>query len=55
VGRAFTVAAVQAAYVLMEREETTDKVVQLIGKANALGTELIVQQSVAAIRKATTR
>jgi nitrilase len=42
VGRAFTVAAVQAAYVLMKREETTDKVEQLIGEARALGAELIV-------------
>jgi nitrilase len=42
VGSAFTVAAVQAAYVLMEREATTDKVVQLIGEAGALGAELIV-------------
>jgi nitrilase len=42
VGRAFTVAAVQAAYVLMAPEETTDKVEQLLGKAAALGAELIV-------------
>jgi predicted amidohydrolase len=42
VGTAFTVAAVQAAYVLMAREATTDKVVQLIGEAGALGAELIV-------------
>ena len=41
-GRAFTVAAVQAAYVLMAREDTTDKVVQLIGEASGLGAELIV-------------
>jgi nitrilase len=37
-----TVAAVQAAYVLMDREATTDKVVQLIGEAGALGADLIV-------------
>jgi predicted amidohydrolase len=42
VGTAFTVAAVQAAYVLMAREATTDKVVELIGKAGAQGAELIV-------------
>jgi nitrilase len=42
VGRAFTVAAVQAAYVLMDREATTDKLVRLIGEAGALGAELIV-------------
>jgi nitrilase len=36
------VAAVQAAYVLMAREETTVKVEQLIGEAAALGAELIV-------------
>lgn len=41
-GTAFTVAAVQAAYVLMAREATTDKVVQLIAEAGALGAELIV-------------
>ena len=36
-GKAFTAAAVQAAYVLMDREETTDKVVELIGEAAAAG------------------
>lgn len=41
-GRAFTVAAVQAAYVLMDREATTDQVEQLIGTAAGQGAELIV-------------
>jgi nitrilase len=41
-GRAFTVAAVQAAYVLMDREATTDRVEQLIGTAAGQGAELIV-------------
>jgi nitrilase len=41
-GRAFTVAAVQAAYVLMDREATTDRVEQLIGTAAAQGAKLIV-------------
>ena len=41
-GRAFTVAAVQAAYVLMDREATTDRVEQLIGNAAGQGAELIV-------------
>ena len=36
-GRTFTVAAVQAAYVLMDREATTDKVVRLIGEAGGAG------------------
>ncbi len=40
--RAFTVAAVQAAYVLMDRESTTDKVEALIREAAGLGAELIV-------------
>jgi nitrilase len=40
--RAFTVAAVQAAYVLMDREATTDRVEQLIGTAAGQGAELIV-------------
>ena len=40
--RAFTAAAVQAAYVLMDREETTKKVEQLVVEAAALGAELIV-------------
>jgi nitrilase len=42
VGRAFTVAAVQAAYVLMDREATTDRVELLIGTAAGQGAELIV-------------
>jgi nitrilase len=42
VGRTFTVAAVQAAYVLMDREATTDRVEQLIGTAAGQGAELIV-------------
>ncbi len=41
-GRSFTVAAVQAAYVLMDRAATTDRVEQLIGAAAAQGAELIV-------------
>jgi nitrilase len=41
-GKVFTAAAVQAAYVLMDREKTTDKVVELIGKAAGMGAELIV-------------
>jgi nitrilase len=41
-GRAFTVAAVQAAYVLMDREATTERVEQLIGTAAGQGAELIV-------------
>ncbi len=40
--RTFTVAAVQAAYVLMDREATTDRVEQLIGTAAGQGAELIV-------------
>jgi nitrilase len=40
--RVFTAAAVQAAYVLMDREATTDKVVELIGTASGMGAELIV-------------
>lgn len=40
--RVFTAAAVQAAYVLMDREATTEKVVQLIAEAAARGAELIV-------------
>ena len=40
--RVFTAAAVQAAYVLMDRDATTDKVVQLVGESAALGAELIV-------------
>jgi len=40
--RVFTAAAVQASYVLMDREATTDKVVELIGKAAGMGAELIV-------------
>jgi hypothetical protein len=36
VGTAFTVAAVQAAYELMARNATTDKVVRLIGEAGEL-------------------
>ena len=42
VGRVFTVAAVQAAYVLMDREATTSKVEQLVAEAGGLGAELIV-------------
>ena len=38
----FTVAAVQAAYVLMDRESTTSKVEELIGSAAARGARLIV-------------
>jgi len=41
-GRTFTAAAVQASYVLMDREETTEKVVQLVGTAAEMGAELIV-------------
>ena len=41
-GRTFTVAAVQAAYVLMDREATTRKVEALIEEAAATGAELIV-------------
>lgn len=41
-GNTFIAAAVQAAYVLMDREATTDKVVTLIGRAASLGAELIV-------------
>ena len=37
----FTVAAVQAAYILMDREATTSKVEELIGSA-ATGARLIV-------------
>ena len=40
--RVFTAAAVQASYVLMDREATTDKVVELIGTAAGMGAELIV-------------
>lgn len=40
--RVFTAAAVQAAYVLMDREATTEKVVRLIAEAAARGAELIV-------------
>jgi hypothetical protein len=42
VAEAFTVAAVQAAYVLMDREKTTCKVEELIGSAAAMGARLIV-------------
>jgi len=42
VGESFKVAAVQAAYVLMDREATTSKVEQLIGSAAAEGARLIV-------------
>jgi nitrilase len=42
VAEAFTVAAVQAAYVLMDREKTTCKVEALIGSAAAMGARLIV-------------
>lgn len=38
----FIVAAVQAAYVLMDRDATTAKVEELIGRAAELGAELIV-------------
>ena len=38
----FTAAAVQAAYVLMDREATTAKVVDLIGEAAGMGADLIV-------------
>ncbi|HEX2705754.1 MAG TPA: carbon-nitrogen hydrolase family protein [Candidatus Lustribacter sp.] len=41
-GRSFTAAAVQAAYVLMDRDETTEKVVQLVGEAAGMGADLIV-------------
>jgi nitrilase len=41
-GRTFTVAAVQAAYVLMDRDATTERVVELTGKAAAQGASLIV-------------
>ena len=41
-GRTFTAAAVQAAYVLMDREKTTDEVVRLVGEAAAQGARLIV-------------
>jgi nitrilase len=40
--RSFTVAAVQAAYVLIDREATTDRAVELIAKAAAGGADLIV-------------
>jgi predicted amidohydrolase len=42
VAEAFTVAAVQAAYVLMDREKTTSKVEELIGSAATMGARLIV-------------
>ena len=38
----FTVAAVQAAYILMDREATTSKVEELTGSAAAMGARLIV-------------
>lgn len=41
-GRRFVAAAVQASYVLMDREATTEKVVQLTREAAARGAELIV-------------
>jgi len=41
-GKTFTAAAVQASYVLMDREETTDKLVELVGTAAEMGAELIV-------------
>jgi nitrilase len=41
-GESFTVAAVQAAYVLMDRDATTSKVEELIGSAAARGARLIV-------------
>jgi hypothetical protein len=41
-GRTFTVAAVQAAYVLMDRDATTERVIELTGKAAAQGASLIV-------------
>jgi nitrilase len=40
--RTFTVAAVQGSYVLMDREATTDRLVELTADAAALGAELIV-------------
>jgi nitrilase len=42
VGEPFTVAAVQAAYILMDREATTSKVEELISSAAATGARLIV-------------
>jgi nitrilase len=42
VAESFTVAAVQAAYVLMDREATTSKVEELIASAAATGARLIV-------------
>jgi nitrilase len=42
VAESFTVAAVQAAYLLMDREATTSKVEELIASAAAMGTRLIV-------------
>jgi nitrilase len=41
-GTEWTVAAVQASYVLMDREATTSKVEQLIADAADLGARLIV-------------
>jgi len=41
-GKAFTAAAVQAAYVLMDRDKSTEKVVERIGEAARQGAELIV-------------
>jgi predicted amidohydrolase len=42
VAEPFTVAAVQAAYILMDREATTSKVEELIGSTAAMGARLIV-------------
>jgi carbon-nitrogen hydrolase len=42
VAESFTVAAVQAAYLLMDREATTSKVEELIASAAAMGARLIV-------------
>ena len=41
-GKAFIAAAVQAAYVLMDRDKSTEKVVERIGEAARQGAELIV-------------
>ena len=41
-GKAFIAAAVQAAYVLMDRDKSAEKVVEPIGEAARQGAELIV-------------
>ena len=49
-GESFRVAAVQAAYVLMDREATTSKVEQLIGSAAAEGARSITSRPVSCCR-----